>query len=161
MDNMSEYVLGKTVQEAMTNIVSLYEKYSGIIIAHGDNDADTMALHFKEGSGYFVSANLLLDELVYKFSISGIGYYLHIDLWSMRVNKTFDITETFSHLISGKKVRQTTWDKSKYIELINDTVNGVVYLVDEKDEYYPAENLFEKILVEGEWEDYEEETNES
>jgi hypothetical protein len=152
MDNMSEYILGKTVQEAMTNIVSLYEKNSGIIIAHGDNDDEDIALHFKEGSGYLASANPILDEVVYKFSISGIGFYLHMELWSMRVNKTFGITDAFAHLISGKKVRQKTWDKDKYIELINDTVRDAIYLVDENDEYYPAENL-----IEGEWECYEEE----
>lgn len=150
-------ILGKTVQEAMTYIVSLYEKQSGTIIAHGDTDTETIALQFKEGNGYFVTANPIIDDVVYKFSISGIGYHLRIELWSMRVNKTFGITDAFAHLISGKKVRQKTWDKGEYIELINDTINNVVYLVDEKDEYYPAENLFGKLPVEGEWEDYEEE----
>lgn len=153
---MNDNILGKTVQEAMTNIVSLYDKHAGIIIAHGDTDDETMALHFREGSGYFVSANPIIDEVVYKFSISGTGYYLHIELWSMRVNETFGIADAFTHLISGEKVRQKTWDKGKYIELINDTENDVVYLVNEKDEYYPAENLFGKLLVEGKWEDYEE-----
>lgn len=155
--NISEDILGKTVQEAMTNIVSLYEKHSGIIIAHGDNDAESVGLHFKEGSGYFVSANPLINEVVYKFSISGTGYYLHIELWTMSVNEEFDITGAFIQLIRGEKVRLKTWDKGKYIELINDTVNNVMYLVDEKDEYYPAENLFGKLLIEGEWEYYKEE----
>jgi hypothetical protein len=79
------------------------------------------------------------------------------DVFDDAHDKTFGITDAFAHLISGKKVRQKTWDKDKYIELINDTVSDVIYLVDENDEYYPAENLFGKLLVEGEWEDYEEE----
>lgn len=80
---MSENILGKTVGEAMTYIVSFYKNHSGNIEAYDNEDNENvLTLAFVEGSGYLVTDNLLMDKIVYKFTISGIGYYKHIKLYA-------------------------------------------------------------------------------
>ena len=37
-------------------------------------------------------------------------------------------------------------------------MTDIVFLVDAQDEFYPAENLFIKHLIEAKWEDYKEES---
>lgn len=68
-------------------------------------------------------------------------------------DETFDIVDAFMHLIWGLKVRMTHWDKDEYIRLVNDC--GDEYLVNDKDEFYPAETLFS--LIDGKWEIFKEE----
>lgn len=80
--SLTETILGKTVKEAMPNIVSLYEKHSGTIIAYNVDKTEILTLCFKEGNGYLVSTSPLMDAVVYKFSVSGIGYYVRIELWA-------------------------------------------------------------------------------
>lgn len=80
---MSENILGKTVGEAMTYIVSFYKDYSGNIEAYDNEDNEnTLTLAFVEGNGYLVTDSPLMNKIVYKFTISGIGYYKHIELYA-------------------------------------------------------------------------------
>lgn len=80
---MSENILGKTVGEAMSYIVSFYKDHSGEIIAYDTEDITNMlALAFVEGNGYLVTDNPLMNKIVHKFTISGIGYYKFIELYA-------------------------------------------------------------------------------
>lgn len=80
---MSENILGKTVEEAMNYIVSFYKDHSGNIIAYDSKDLTNMlTLAFVEGNGYLVTDNPLINKIVYKFTISGIGYYKFIELFA-------------------------------------------------------------------------------
>lgn len=78
--NITESILGKTVKEAMSNIVSLYEEHSGIITAYDSDNSESLTLAFKEGHGYLISDSPLMDKVVFKFSISGTGYHVIIEL---------------------------------------------------------------------------------
>lgn len=84
--NITETILGKTVKEAMRNIVSLCEKHSGTIVAYNVDNTEILTLAFKEGNGYLVSNSPLMDEVVFKFSISGVGYHVFIELWAKEEN---------------------------------------------------------------------------
>lgn len=80
---MSENILGKTVGEAMNYIVSFYKNHSGDIETYdNDDNENTLTLAFREGNGYLVTTNPLMNKIVYKFTISGIGYYKHIELYA-------------------------------------------------------------------------------
>jgi hypothetical protein len=80
---MNDNILGGTIREAMINIVLFYKNCSGDIKAYDHEDNEhTLALSFKEGSGYLVTDDPLMDKIVYKFTISGIGYYKHIELYA-------------------------------------------------------------------------------
>ena len=80
---MSENILGKTVREAMNYIVSFYKNHSGDIEAYDkDDNENTLTLAFREENGYLVTVNPLMNKIVYKFTISGIGYYKHIELYA-------------------------------------------------------------------------------
>lgn len=80
---MSENILGKTVGEAMNYIVSFYKKHSGNIKAYDNEDSEnTLTLVFREENAYLVTNNPLMNKIVYKFTISGIGYYKHIELYA-------------------------------------------------------------------------------
>lgn len=80
---MGENILGKTVGEAMSYIVSFYKDYSGSIEAHDDEDNENvLTLAFMEGNGYLITDNPLMNKIVYKFVISGIGYYRLIELYA-------------------------------------------------------------------------------
>lgn len=80
---MSENILGKTVSEAMNYIVSFYKNHSGDIEVYDNDDSENvLTLAFKEGVRYLVTTNPLMNEIVYKFTISGIGYYKHIELYA-------------------------------------------------------------------------------
>ena len=80
---MSENILGRTVGEAMTYIVSFYKNHSGDIKAHdNDDNENTLTLAFREGDGYLVTDNPLMNKIVYKVAISGIGYYRNIELYA-------------------------------------------------------------------------------
>ena len=80
---MSENILGKTVAEAMNYMVSFYKDYSGDIKAYdNDDNENTLTLDFTEGRAYLVTTNPLMDKMVYKFTISGIGYRKHIELYA-------------------------------------------------------------------------------
>lgn len=81
-NSLTETILGKTVKEAMSNIVSLYEEHSGTIVAYNVDNTEILTLAFKEEDGYLVSNSPLMDEVVFKFSVSGIGYYVFIELWA-------------------------------------------------------------------------------
>jgi hypothetical protein len=78
--DITESILGKTVKEAMSNIVSLYEEHSGTITAYDSDNSESLALAFKEGHGYLISDSPLMDKVVFKFSISGTGYHVFIEL---------------------------------------------------------------------------------
>lgn len=80
---MSENILGKTVGEAMTYIVSFYKDHSGNIkVYDNEGNENMLTLAFVEGNGYLVTNNLLMNKIVYKFTISEIGYYKHIELYA-------------------------------------------------------------------------------
>lgn len=80
---MSENILGKTVKDAMNYIVSFYKKYSGNIKAYDNEDNEnTLTLVFREENAYLVTHNPLMNKIVHKFTISGIGYYKHIELYA-------------------------------------------------------------------------------
>lgn len=80
---MSENILGKTVGQAMNYIVSFYKNHSGDIEAYdNDDNENTLTLTFREGNGYLVTTNPLMNKIVYKFTISGIGYCKHIELYA-------------------------------------------------------------------------------
>lgn len=81
-NSLTETILGKTVKEAMSNIVSLYEEHSGTIVAYNVDNTEILTLAFKEGDGYLISNSPLMDEVVFKFSISGAGYCVFIELWA-------------------------------------------------------------------------------
>ena len=81
-NSLTETILGKTVKEAMSNIVSLYEEHSGTITVYDVNNTEILTLAFKEGNGCLVSNSPLMNEVVFKFSVSGIGYYIFIELWA-------------------------------------------------------------------------------
>ena len=81
-NSLTETILGKTVKEAMSNIVSLYEEHSGTIVAYNVDNTEILTLAFKEGNGYLVSNSPLMDEVVFKFSVSGTGYYVFIEIWA-------------------------------------------------------------------------------
>lgn len=80
---MSENILGKTVEEAMSYIVSFYKDHSGGIVAYDTEDMTNMlTLAFVEGNGHLVTDNALMNKTVHKFTISGIGYYKFIELFA-------------------------------------------------------------------------------
>lgn len=80
---MSENILGKTVGEAMNYIVSFYKNNSGNIKAYDNEDSDNMlTLTFTEGKAYLLTDNPLMGKMVYKFTISGVGYHKHIELYA-------------------------------------------------------------------------------
>ena len=80
---MSENILGKTVKEAMNYIVSIYKNHSGDIKAYdNDDNENALTLAFREGNAYLVTDNSLMNKIVYKVAISGIGYYKHIELYA-------------------------------------------------------------------------------
>lgn len=85
-NSLTETILGKTVKEAMYNIVSLYEEHSVTIVAYNVDNTEILTLAFKEGNGCLVSASPLMDEVVFKFSVSGTGYYVFIELWAKEEN---------------------------------------------------------------------------
>lgn len=80
---MSANILGKTVGEAMNYIVSFYKNNSGNIKAYDNEDSNnTLTLDFVEGRAYLVTTNPLMDKIVHKFTVSGIGYHKHIELYA-------------------------------------------------------------------------------
>ena len=80
---MSENILGKTVKDAMNYIVSFYKEHSGNIKAYDNEDSEnTLTLAFREENAYLVTTNPLMNKIVYKFTISGMGYYKHIELYA-------------------------------------------------------------------------------
>lgn len=80
---MDENILGKTVKEAMSYIVSFYKDHSGEIIAYDTEDmANMLTLAFVEGNGYLITDDPLMNKIVYKFTISGVGYYKFIELFA-------------------------------------------------------------------------------
>lgn len=80
---MSENILGKTVSEAMNYIVSFYKKHSGNIKVYDNKDSENMlTLVFREENAYLITNNPLMNKIVYKFTISGMGYYKHIELYA-------------------------------------------------------------------------------
>ena len=86
-----------------------------------------------------------------------------LDKVAPKEDKTFDIVDAFMHLIWGRKVRMTHWNKGEYIVLAEpNTTLGCEYLcekeiVNQDGGTYPAEKLFDKCNIEATWEDYEEE----
>ena len=80
---LSENILGKTVGEVMNYIVSFYKNHFGDIKAYdNDDNENTLTLVFREGNAYLVTTNPLMNKIVYKFTISGIGYYKLIELYA-------------------------------------------------------------------------------
>lgn len=76
-------------------------------------------------------------------------------------DKTFDVVDAFMHLIWGRKVRMSHWDKDEYIEL-KDCHNlqiGEKWIIRNDGNLYPAEKLFNKDNIEARWEDYKEESD--
>lgn len=74
-------------------------------------------------------------------------------------DKTFDIVDAFMHLIWGRKVRMTHWDKGEYIELKDCNLQiGEKWIIRNDGKLYPAEKLFDKDNIEARWEDYKEES---
>jgi hypothetical protein len=73
-------------------------------------------------------------------------------------DKTFDIVDAFMHLIWGRKVRMTHWDKDEYIGLAECKLQiGEKWIIRNNGQLYPAELLFNKDSIEARWEDYKEE----
>ena len=73
-------------------------------------------------------------------------------------DKTFDIVDAFMHLIWGRKVRMTRWDKDEYIKLAECRLQiGEKWIIRNDGKLYPAEKLFDKDSIEARWEDYKEE----
>lgn len=73
-------------------------------------------------------------------------------------DKTFDIVDAFMHLIWGRKVRMTHWDKDEYIVLKDCNLQiGEKWIIRNDGKLYPAEKLFDKDNIEARWEDYKEE----
>ena len=69
----------------------------------------------------------------------------------------FDVVDAFMHLIWGRKVRQLTWAKNEYIELVDCGLQiGEKWIIRNDGRLYPAERLFDKDSIEAKWEDYEE-----
>lgn len=89
-NSLTESILGKAVKEAMSNIVSLYEEHSGTITVYDSDNSESLTLAFKEGNGYLISDSPLMDKVVFKFSISGIGYYIFIELWADEANVSYN-----------------------------------------------------------------------
>ena len=80
---MRENILGKTVGEAMNYIVSFYKKYSGNIKAYDNEDSEnTLTLIFREENAYLITTNPLMNKIVNKFTISGMGYHKRIELYA-------------------------------------------------------------------------------
>ena len=77
-------------------------------------------------------------------------------------DETFGLVEAFEHLIWGRKVRMTHWDKGEYIELVECcTPLGREYLhekeiINQDGGTYPTEYLFDKNHIDARWEDYKE-----
>lgn len=81
----------------------------------------------------------------------------HVDTKIINDN-TFDIVDAFMHLIWGRKVRMTHWDKDEYIELKDCRLQiGEKWIIRNDGKLYPAEKLFDKDNVEARWEDCPEE----
>lgn len=64
------------------------------------------------------------------------------------------------HLIWNRKVRQLTWAKNEYIELVDCGLQiGEKWIIRNDGRLYPAEKLFDKDSIEATWEDYEEDNS--
>ena len=73
-------------------------------------------------------------------------------------DNTFDIVDAFMHLIWGRKIRMTHWDKNEYIVLKDCNLQiGEKWIIRNDGKLYPAEKLFDKDNIEARWEDYKEE----
>lgn len=77
MDN----ILGKTAREAINYIVSEYNQNSGKITVLDIDNHKTVGLYFKDGNGYLVSEDKILEKVVFSFKITGTGYYKTIHLF--------------------------------------------------------------------------------
>jgi len=126
------------------------------IMQTSDKDTTRYEITFSTNNrGYFDKVEETCRACVDKTTTSTPPKYI-----STKINNdnTLDIVDAFMHLIWGRKIRMTHWDKNEYIELKDCNLQiGEKWIIRNDGKLYPAEKLFDKVNIEARWEDYKEE----